>query len=123
MEKHVLQWHITHKCNLRCIHCYQEDYKNDLSFEEIKKVFCDYLEYIKKNNFKGHIIITGGEPFLHPDFFKVISLFEENNITFGILTNGTLLDEDMVKRLKDFKNLSFVQISLDGTQRMHYSIR
>ncbi len=29
----------------------------------------------------------------------------------------------MVKRLKDFKNLSFVQISLDGTKRMHDSIR
>ncbi|MBE6049005.1 MAG: radical SAM protein [Clostridium sp.] len=123
MEKHVLQWHITHKCNLRCLHCYQEDYKSDLNFEEIKKVFLDYLDYIEEHNFRGHINITGGEPFLHPDFFKVISMFEENNITFGILTNGTLLNEEMVKKLKQFKKLSFVQISLDGTRKMHDEIR
>ena len=51
MEKHVLQWHITHKCNLRCLHCYQEDYKQDLNFEEIRKVFFDYLDFLKKNKF------------------------------------------------------------------------
>ena len=22
----TLQWHITHRCNLRCRHCYQDDY-------------------------------------------------------------------------------------------------
>ena len=123
MEKHVLQWHITHKCNLRCLHCYQEDYKQDLNFEEIRKVFFDYLDFLKKNNFKGHINITGGEPFLHPDFFKVISMFEENNITFGILTNGTLLNEEKAQKLSNYKKLSFVQISLDGTRRMHDEIR
>lgn len=123
MTKHVLQWHITHKCNLRCIHCYQEDYSNDLNFDQIKKIFFDYIDYLKANNFKGHINITGGEPFLHPDFFNIISLFEKNNITFGILTNGTLLDENMVKRLSQYNNLSFLQISLDGTKRMHDSIR
>ena len=123
MEKHVLQWHITHKCNLRCLHCYQEDYKQDLNFEEIRKVFFDYLDFLKKNKFKGHINITGGEPFLHPDFFKVISMFEENNITFGILTNGTLLNEEKAQKLSSYKKLSFVQISLDGTRRMHDEIR
>lgn len=123
MQKHVLQWHITHKCNLRCLHCYQEDYKNDLNFKQITKIFSDYLEYIKNNNFKGHINITGGEPFLHPDFFNTISLFDSNNISFGILTNGTLLTEDIVQKLSSYKNLSFVQISLDGTRKMHNQIR
>ena len=123
MKKHVLQWHITHKCNLRCIHCYQEDYRNDLNFQQIKKIFLDYTEYIKNNNFKGHINITGGEPFLHPDFFNIISLFDDHNISFGILTNGTLLNESIVKKLAIYKNLSFVQISLDGTKRIHDNIR
>ena len=123
MTKHVLQWHITHKCNLRCLHCYQEDYKNDLSYQQIKKIFFDYLEYLKANNFKGHINITGGEPFLHQNFFQVIDLFEENNITFGILTNGTLLNDDIVERLSRYNNLSFVQISLDGNKKIHDTIR
>ena len=123
MKKHVLQWHITHKCNLRCIHCYQEDYKNDLTFEQIKTIFFHYIEYIKNNNFKGHINITGGEPFLHPDFFNIINLFDDHNISFGILTNGTLLTESIVKKLTTYRNLSFVQISLDGTKKIHDNIR
>lgn len=123
MQKHVLQWHITHKCNLRCLHCYQEDYKKDLNFTQIVKIFKDYLDYLKINNFKGHINITGGEPFLHPDFFNTIDLFDTNNITFGILTNGTLLNDSIVEKLSLYKNLSFVQISLDGTKTMHDSIR
>ena len=24
-ERHILQWHITHRCNLFCAHCYQDD--------------------------------------------------------------------------------------------------
>lgn len=123
MIKHVLQWHITHKCNLRCLHCYQEDYKNDLSYNQIKKIFFDYLEFLKVNKYKGHINITGGEPFFHQDFFDVIDLFEENNVTFGILTNGTLLDEEIIKKLSRYKKLSFIQISLDGNKRIHDSIR
>lgn len=123
MIKHVLQWHITHKCNLRCLHCYQEDYKNDLSYNQIKKIFFDYLEFLKVNKYKGHINVTGGEPFLHQDFFDVIDLFEENNVTFGILTNGTLLDEELIKKLSRYKKLSFIQISLDGNKRIHDSIR
>lgn len=123
MEKHVLQWHITHKCNLRCIHCYQEDYNKDLNLQEIKSIFYNYLEYLKVNNYKGHINITGGEPFLHPDFFEVLKLFDDNNISFGILTNGTLLNDEIMKKLIKYKKLSFVQISLDGTKRMHDSIR
>ena len=122
-KKHVLQWHITHKCNLRCLHCYQEDYKEDLGINEIKNIFYQYISFLNEYNYRGHINITGGEPFLHPDFFEVIDLFEQNNITFGILTNGTLLNEEIVRRLSSYKNLSFVQISLDGTKRMHDSIR
>ena len=111
------------------------DYHNDLNTQftychyltanhsEQGKVFLDYLDFLKKNNFKGHINITGGEPFIHPDFFKVISMFEENNITFGILTNGTFLNEEKVQKLSSYKKLSFVQISLDGTRRMHDEIR
>ena len=36
MQKFVLQWHITHKCNLRCKHCYQEDYSCDLDLDNLE---------------------------------------------------------------------------------------
>ncbi len=123
MEKHVLQWHITHKCNLRCTHCYQEEYQADLSFDKIEKIFYDYMEFLQKKGYQGHINITGGEPLLYPDLYSMLDLMEKHRITFGLLTNGTLLEKDNVEKLSRYKQLSFVQISLDGVRETHESIR
>lgn len=123
MKKHVLQWHITHKCNLRCTHCYQNEYEKDLSLEKLEIIFNQYLSFLKKYDFKGHINFTGGEPFLYKDIFHLFDLCVKNNITFGILTNGTLLNDDIVKKLSNYSNLSFVQISIDGTKETHDAIR
>lgn len=37
-KKFVFQWHITHRCNLRCKHCYQEDYSEDLEPDNLEKL-------------------------------------------------------------------------------------
>ena len=42
-KKHVLQWHITHECNLRCSHCYQEDYSAEKSYPELEMIFLSLL--------------------------------------------------------------------------------
>lgn len=126
MEKHVLQWHITHKCNLRCKHCYQDDYTEDLEITELKDIFYQYLDFLKENNYKGHINFTGGEPLAIDSLLKLYSLMklcDENNITYGILTNGTLLNESMVLKLKEFKNLKFIQMSLEGCRKTTDNIR
>lgn len=123
MKKHVLQWHITHKCNLRCSHCYQEDYCNDLPFSQLENIFNQYLYFLKQNNFKGHINFTGGEPFVYQDIFKLFDLCEKNNISFGILTNGTLITEIEINKLKRYSKLSFIQISIDGIESTHDKIR
>lgn len=123
MKKHVLQWHITHKCNLRCLHCYQEDYEAHLSFKQIQDTFEQYLYFLKVKGYRGHINLTGGEPFLCPSLFEVLDLFEKHAMTYGILTNGTLLDEALVQRLSQYQGLSFIQISLDGTKETHEYIR
>lgn len=123
MQKHVLQWHITHKCNLRCKHCYQDDYCNDLTFEQLENIFYKYIEFVNFYNFKPHINITGGEPFVHKDLFKLLDLLEENSVTFGILTNGTLITKQQIKKLSNYKMLSFVQVSIDGNKKTHEEIR
>lgn len=123
MEKHVLQWHITHKCNLRCSHCYQEEYSEDLTLSQIQEIFNQYLCFLVAKGYKGHINLTGGEPFLYPHLFEVLDLFEDNKVTFGILTNGTLLEEKIVEKLSQYRGLSFVQISIDGAKTTHEQIR
>lgn len=126
-----MQWHITNRCNKRCKHCYQEDYKGkEFSTGELLKIGKQYLElldeYNKKNNIqcKGHINITGGEPFIRQDIFEILDFFKENRdkCTFGILTNGSYLTEEVVRKLENYKP-RIVQVSLDGDESTHDEIR
>ena len=99
-NKLVFQWHLTNRCNKRCSHCYQEGYQNkEFTTEELLDIGNQYLELLDTYNrlyninCKGHINITGGEPFLREDIFEILDFFRENKgkITFGILTNGSCL--------------------------------
>lgn len=121
--KHVLQWHITHKCNLRCTHCYQNEYCSDITWTQMENIFYQYLDFIKHFNYIGHINFTGGEPFVNEHIWDLLDLCENNKITFGVLTNGTLLTKEMILRLSKYTKLSFIQVSIDGTKPTHDSIR
>lgn len=123
MRKHVLQWHILHKCNLRCSHCYQEEYNKELNLEQLKGILYSYIDFCKKKKYKGHINFTGGEPFLSPHLFDLLQECDKNGITFGILTNGTLLNADIINKLKNLCGLNFIQVSIDGLKNTHDNIR
>jgi radical SAM protein with 4Fe4S-binding SPASM domain len=128
----LIQWHITERCNLNCKHCYQNKTKlKDLKFEELEYIFnelkdlIDYFRIETKNPlFKAHINITGGEPFIRADFFKLLSLFHENKdyFSFGILSNGSFIDETNIKQLSKLEP-KFVQLSLEGDKVTNDLIR
>jgi radical SAM protein with 4Fe4S-binding SPASM domain len=131
-ERLLLQWHITEKCNLRCKHCYQECFTGeDLPISVLSQILDEYLEFLdewnqrRNGNFvRGHINITGGEPFLRADFFDFLDLIrsKKEKISFAILTNGTLLNHENVSRLKGLKP-AFVQLSVEGNETIHNDIR
>lgn len=125
-QKHILQWHITHHCNLRCKHCYQNEYKSDMSMADMLNVLEQYKEYINTHNLHGHINFTGGEPLSLTclnKLFRVLRQCDIYGITYGILTNGTLIDKAIVERLKTCENLKFIQMSLEGTRKVNDEIR
>ena len=106
-------------CNLDCSYCYAKDYRSSgvLSFEKITAVV-DYVFSETQNKIKTFSFIGGGEPLFTWELFNqaVIYIREksekmgiENNI--GVATNGTLLNEERIKFLKD-NNIS-VSISFD----------
>ena len=122
------QWHITEKCNLRCTHCYQEDYSSagEMSFEELRFVADKLIQTLSKWNKKGKIAITGGEPFVKSELFPLLEYLNESPqiANIYILSNGTLIDEKICKEIGNVKKVSRVQISLDGASaRTHNAIR
>jgi len=119
---HYFQWHITHACNLRCVHCYQEDYCSHTPEEELFRILDLYSDFVDGRGLRPQINLTGGEPLTHPAFFKLASEIRRRGYRLGILTNGTLIDDDCAKKLAELKPV-FVQISLDGTESIHDEIR
>jgi Fe-coproporphyrin III synthase len=105
---------IINVCNLHCTHCYwwlnRKNNSNDLSAEEWREII--------KNTFKKHhlfvVTLVGGEPTLRPDVIQVFC--EEMPKRVCVVTNGTY-------PLKRFENLYFYWISMDGTEKVHDSIR
>jgi MoaA/NifB/PqqE/SkfB family radical SAM enzyme len=58
-------------------------------------------------------VITGGEPFLREDIFKIIHYLRSKKIASHICTNGTLLDERIISQLKESAPDS-ISVSLDS---------
>lgn len=122
------QWHFTENCNLRCTHCYQEDYQAlDLSEDKIFSIARILNNSLAKWKKFGRISLTGGEPFLREDLlYKLLEFFDNSEQVYwvGILTNGTLIDDQNASRLSQFQKLREVQISIDGAQpETHDAIR
>ncbi len=125
VKKFVLQWHLSEVCNLKCLHCYQENHKPvQLKYEELVAIYKQFKELLKKLNMKGHINITGGEPLCNPYLFKILDLIkkDEKDISFSILTNGTLITEEIAKKIKSYHPY-YVQVSLEGGKKINDYIR
>lgn len=110
---------LTTKCNLRCIMCDHWKLKNqeELSLNKIKSI----IDQIKKWGIK-EIELSGGEPFMRKDIWKIISYISSKNIGMNITTNGTLLNRRDIRKLFDYK-INRLQISLDGLSKAHDKIR
>lgn len=126
-----LQFHITGRCNLRCKHCYRtEGDVEPLDYEKVAAVIGQYRALRKAYNArhhircKGHINITGGEPFFHRDIRRILELLGQcrEEFSYGVLSNGTRIDEEMMILLKE-TNASFVQLSIDGDRQTHDFLR
>ncbi len=99
----------TYRCNLNCRHCYQiKDIKEELKTRDIKRIL---LQLKKLRCFE--VNFSGGEPFLRDDFFEILIFATGLGFRVRVLTNGTLLDRDCVKKLSKI-NIAFVKLSLYG---------
>ncbi len=115
-----IQWHITNLCNLRCIHCYHDDFsKNqDRSPEDLKAMFLNISNFLQEENKDLVIDITGGEPFLYKDWKELFSYLYKNLCVkeLGIITNGLFLDEEILNFLKDFPDTK-LKISAEAFEK------
>jgi len=102
---------ITKKCNLNCPICYEDSsyFGENVEKDKIFKT----LEIISDINV-FHVSFGGGEPLLHPNLIEFGEYARKLNLIPTITTNGTLINEDFVKRCKNI--FGRINISIDITK-------
>ncbi len=108
---------ITGRCNLRCQYCFYADEMvalDDLPtgpwlafFEELGRLAVQ------------RVTLTGGEVFTRPDFWELVDGIIANRMRYSILSNGTLIDEEVLAQFavgKRRQRLDSIQVSIDGSR-------
>ncbi|MDR3049872.1 MAG: radical SAM protein [Elusimicrobiota bacterium] len=102
------QIELTSRCNERCIHCYIP-HENKISDID-PALYYKTLEQCKDLGILN-LTLSGGEPMLHPNFSDFLRKAKEYDFSISVLSNLTLLNDDIINELKE-NRLSSVQVSL-----------
>lgn len=113
-----VQLELTGRCNLNCSFCYQgESYKageNELTFEETVGI-------IRQVPARSLLTLSGGEPFLKKGIVDILKHAIPRHYC-NIITNGTLLSEDICRLLVE-RRLLLLNISIDAAGTLHDRLR
>ena len=102
-------------CNLRCQMCgpiASSTWAKHLGKEDV--YYSVDPETFDINQDAERIYLAGGEPFMVKSFSKLLLSLDNTDCEIIINTNATILNENMLKALQRFSNVSFV-LSIDGT--------
>ena len=118
-----VQWHITDNCDQRCRHCYifAEDNKKPLvsmDFAQMQEVIRKVESFLGRMDMRPNWHITGGDPLLCPDFWKLTELMKEKKQHYILMDNPFHLNEEICRRLKDTGCVAY-QVSIDGMEQTH----
>lgn len=108
---------ITGRCNLSCQYCFYADSmqeKRDLPAGAWKSIISELGEMAVQR-----ATLAGGEPFVRHDLFAIIDDLIENRMRYSILSNGTLITENVIEQFdhgKRRRRLDSIQVSIDGSR-------
>ena len=93
---------LTPLCNLRCPMCYVRLDKSHMALQGKLHSAKEWLELARQSAEMGllFVTVTGGEPLLHPEFWDIYNGLTEMGILVTINSNGLLMDETVVEKLK-----------------------
>jgi MoaA/NifB/PqqE/SkfB family radical SAM enzyme len=109
---------MTYRCNFNCVHCYAKSSARP-ECELPGKVWIGIIDQLVDAG-SLFLLITGGEPLLHPEFKDIYLHAKKRGMLVTVFTNGSLVDDALIQVFVKYPPRT-VEISLygmsDGTCR------
>ena len=118
--KHYRIWP-TSACNAKCYYCFEKGVKQESMSKDVADATINFIERGVSNKDTIKIEWFGGEPLLNIDIIDYVFLKlknirrkKDNSIYTTMITNGSLINTELSKKIKDMWDLKLIQITLDG---------
>lgn len=108
-------------CNMNCDMCYVRLSREEMECQGRMRTAEEWLEIGRQMKEAGvlFLLLTGGEPFLYPDFKRLYLGLKQMGMILTINTNGTLIDEELADFFAKNKPRR-INITLYGTDEETY---
>lgn len=119
----IIFWETTSLCNLTCIHCRRLDISVEESALDLTTQAAENMIFQISSFAKPILVLSGGEPLIRKDIFRLAEYAVKNGLNTALATNGTLITQDVANQICK-SGISRVSISLDGADaETHNTLR
>ena len=105
---------ITSKCNLRCAYCGHFTSAGDVDTDLPADEWLTFFEELGSAAVTA-VTLCGGEPFIRADLQELLAGIVKNRMRFNILSNGTLITDEIASYIASTRRCNSVQVSIDGS--------
>jgi radical SAM protein with 4Fe4S-binding SPASM domain len=94
---------LTPRCNMNCRMCYIRMSESQMCQRGAERTADEWIDLGKSCAEQGmlFLLLTGGEPFLRPDFRQIYTELKKLGLMISVNTNATLIDERTVRWLSE----------------------
>ena len=106
---------LTYNCDLACPHCLvgTMDFGPELRIDAWRRILSELHDINAKK-----VLLTGGEPLLHPDLKEIIRTISLMNIPVDLNSNLYNMTKEFMFKLHDF-GLTEISVSIEGPEDIH----
>jgi SynChlorMet cassette radical SAM/SPASM protein ScmE len=112
---------VTSQCNLRCTYCSHFSSAGDVGHDLPAAEWLTFFYELGKCTVMD-VTLQGAEPFFRKDLKEIIQGIVTNRMRFNILSNGTLITNEMAAFLASTKRCDGVQVSIDGSNSITHDV-
>ncbi len=120
VQRPMIFWNVTFRCNLRCVHCYIDAGRpnDELSGNDLRRLIGEMASLNP-----SLVVLTGGEPLIRDDIFDIIAELRRRGLKVALSSNGTLINEELAREIASL-GVAYVGISLESPNPdLHERIR